>query len=109
MPSNIEFKENIFVYSLDYHEYAPSSLRVSVPEVFLLDKNTSPKELKISKGSNSIFINATPPALSQYVTTYNYITIPIVGNIGNHINVGERFICHFINSNPAYGYIIARC
>lgn len=109
MTTDIGFKNTMFAYAMEYHKYCPNSLKVTIPETFLIDKYSKISETKSQKGNLGIFLNATPPALSSYVTKYNYITLPVIGNVGGEISVGDRFICQFINGNPLYGFILARC
>jgi len=124
MNTNIGFKSPMFVYAAESGTN-PSSLKVIIPEAFLTDKNVAPLETKSQKGNMSIFLNATPPAISPYTNKYNYITLPIIGsglvnvNKGDsrgsyssgigEIHTGDRLIAQFVNDNPRYGIIIGRC
>ena len=121
MNTKLGFKSPMFVYAAESGTN-PGSLKVLVPEAFLTDKNTAPLETKSQKGNMSMFLNATPPALSSHVSKYNYITLPIIGSglvdidsgdfsgsyssgIG-HINVGDRLIAQFVIKIPIYVFII---
>ena len=108
MDKKLQFKSPMFVYVAE-RAYCPTKLKVFVPEVFLTGTNPGLSETKSQKGNNSIFINATIPALSQYVTKYNYITLPIIRDNGGWIEKGTRCMAEFINGNPNYGIIVARC
>lgn len=113
MDKKIEFKSPMFVYVAETVQY-PSSLKVFAPEVFLTDANPALSESKSQKGNTSIFLNSTIPALSSYVSTYNYITLPIISTTNmldkyGWIYKGTRCIAEFVNNNPNHGFIIARC
>lgn len=113
MDKKIQFKSPMFVYVAE-RSYLPTRLKVFVPEVFLTGTSPSISETKSQKGNTSIFLNATIPALSPYVTKYNYITLPIVNgasivNSEGWVEKGTRCMAQFINNNPNYGIIIARC
>lgn len=124
MNTKIGFRNSMFVYALE-SAVNPSSLKVSIPEAFLHESSISPSEVKLQKGSNNIFLNATPPALSSYITSYNYISLPVIGSGLTSINVkglsyngstgigsvtkGQRLIAEFTNNSPDHGLIIARC
>lgn len=124
MNSVIGFRSPMFVYAAESGTN-PGSLKVIIPEAFLTDKNISPQTTKSQKGNMSVFLNATPPALSPYADKYNYITMPVIGSglvnvtrgnssgsyssgIGT-VNKGDRLIAEFVNDNPSYGIIVARC
>ena len=113
MDKKIQFKTPMFVYVAE-RAYYPSSLKVFVPEVFLTGTNPGLSESKSQKGNTSIFLNATIPALSSYVTKYNYITLPVLNgasmvNSDGWVEKGVRCMVEFINNNPNYGIIVARC
>lgn len=124
MDRKIGFKTNMFVYALESGTNL-SRIKVAIPQAFMQDISITPGETKLQKGNNSIFLNAIPPALNTYVTSYNYITLPVIGSgvsnttIGNNtysgttgigrVSKGDRLIAEFTNSNPIYGLIIARC
>ena len=100
------FKSPMFVYSVE-NIYSPSILKVAVPEAFLENTGKATSNV-IHKGNPSLFINATIPALSNTVTSYNYINVTVATSVGR-VRKGDRFVAEFINGNPEYGYIIARC
>lgn len=118
------FRTSMFVYSCE-NSTNPSSLKVTVPEAFLQSSDIRAQMIKLQKGNVNIFLNITPPALSSYVESYNYITLPVIGNgkaftrVGLHtysgntgigeVKKGQRLIAEFTNGNPMYGLIIARC
>ena len=108
MDKKIQFKTPMFVYVAE-KAYSPNSLKVFVPEVFLTGTNPGLSETKSQKGNTSIFLNATIPALSPYVTKYNYITLPVIRDNSGWIEKGTRYMAEFINNNPNHGIIIARC
>ena len=108
MDKKIQFKSPMFVYVAE-RAYQPNNLKVFVPEVFLTGINPGLSETKSQKGNTNIFLNATIPALSSYVTKYNYITLPIRRDNGGWVEKGTRYMAEFINDNPNYGIIIARC
>ena len=108
MDKKMQFKSPMFVYAAE-RAYYPDKLKVFIPEVFLTGISPGLSEYKSQKGNTSIFLNATIPALSPYVTKYNYITLPIIRDNGGWIEKGTRFMAEFINNNPNYGIIIARC
>ena len=115
MDKKLQFKSPMFVYVAE-SAYYPTTLKVFVPEVFLTGINPNLSESKSQKGNTSIFLNATIPALSQYVTKYNYITLPVIGtamsamvNRYGIVEKGTRCMAQFINDNPNHGIIIARC
>ena len=108
MDKKIQFKPTMFVYAAETVRY-PSQLKVFIPEVFLTGTNQELSATKVQKGNTSIFLNATVPALSQYVTKYNYITLPIVRDNGEWVTKGTRYMAEFINGNPNHGIIISRC
>ena len=108
MDKKMQFKSPMFVYAAE-RVYCPSELKVFIPEVFLTGTGPDISKYKAQKGNTSIFINATIPALSQYVTKYNYITLPIIRDNSGWVEKGTRFMAEFINNNPNHGIIIARC
>ena len=108
MDKKIQFKSPMFVYVAET-AYQPNKVKVFVPEVFLTDINPKISETKLQKGNTNIFLNATIPALSSYVTSYNYITLPVIRDNSGWVNKGTRYMAEFINNNPNYGVIIARC
>mgnify|MGYP003301051875 CR=1 FL=1 len=108
MDKNIQFKSPMFVYVAE-RAYSPTTIKVFVPEVFLTGTNPGLSEYKAQKGNTSIFLNATVPAISPYVTKYNYITLPIIRDNSGWVEVGTRYMAEFINNNPNHGVIIARC
>lgn len=108
MNKKIQFKSPMFVYAAE-SSYNPRSLKVFIPEVFLTEINPNMSESKSQKGNTSIFLNATIPALSSYITKYNYITLPVIGNNMGTVEKGTRCMAEFINDNPNHGIIIARC
>ena len=114
MNSMIEFKNKMFVYSGERYYSRPSSVDVIVPEAFLTSSGISKSDVKVFKGSTNLFINATPPALSNYVYKRNYITLPVmtgssITDSDGDIRIGDRLVADFINNNPTYGMIIGRC
>ena len=108
MDKKIQFKSPMFVYVAE-RQYDPRTLKVFVPEVFLTGTSPSISESKVQKGNTSIFLNATIPALSSYVTKYNYITLPVIRDNNGWVEKGTRYMAEFINNNPNHGIIIARC
>lgn len=108
MDKKIQFKSSMFVFVAE-RAYSPSTLKVFVPEVFLTGTNPGLVETKSQKGNTSIFLNATIPALSPYVTKYNYITLPVIRDNSGWVEQGTRYMAEFINNNPNHGIIIARC
>lgn len=108
MNTKIGFKSMMFVYCAE-EAYNPSKLKVFVPDVFLTGNSPGLSETKSQKGNTSIFVNATIPALSPYATKYNYITLPIIRDNNGWVRKGERFMAEFVNDNPKYGIIVARC
>lgn len=108
MDTKMQFKSPMFVYAAE-KVYSPSSLKVFIPEVFLTDTSPKATQTKVQTGNTNMFLNATIPALSPYVTKYNYITLPIIRDNGGWIYKGTRFMAEFINNNPNHGIIVARC
>ena len=113
MDKKLQFKSPMFVYVAE-RAYHPSKLKVFIPEVFLTETSPNIIETKSQKGNTNIFLNATIPALSPYVTKYNYITLPLISgasvtNSNGWVEKGTRCMAQFINDNPNYGIIIARC
>ena len=110
MNSNVEFNNTMFVYSGRYYRYLPNDgIDVIVPEAFLTNAGSSASDVKVYKGSTNLFVNATIPALSNYVYKRNYITLPIMAGASiGEIDTGKRLVAQFINNNPSYGIIIGR-
>lgn len=108
MDKKLQFKSPMFVYVAERAHY-PNSLKVFVPEVFLTGTNPNISEYKSQKGNTSIFLNATIPALSPYVTRYNYMTLPLIRDSAEWVEKGTRYMADFINDNPNHGIIVARC
>lgn len=129
---DVKFKDSMFVYAAE-SATNPSILKVTVPETFL-DKNTGDaQDIRIAKGNINMFINESPPALSNSIISKNYIELPVIGSFtGNgsgqyyadgdnrtvyvnvssgigEINVGDRLVASFIGNSPDNGVIIARC
>lgn len=125
MDLKVNFKSPMFVYAADSNGIVNSRINVFIPEVFLVGTNESSTSYKTPKGNTSIFVNETPPAISPYITRYNYISLPVVSDRlvtitkGNSsgtyrstmgsISKGDRLIAEFVNNNPNYGIIIGRC
>ena len=123
MNTRTDFKSNMFVYAAErYSDYSmQTKIKVFIPQTFLVDKSNNPIEFKSQKGNTSIFINSNIPALSQYSTKYNYMTLPIMmsdqmytkeytsNGIRYIIEKGTRFMTQFVNDNPKYGLIVVRC
>ena len=101
MDKKTQFKSPMFVYAAET-VYCPSKLKVFIPEVFLTGTSPDISEYKAQKGNTSIFLNATVPALSSYVTKYNYITLPIIRDNGGWVEKGTRFMAEFINTAIEY-------
>lgn len=108
MDKKLQFKSPMFVYVAE-RAYCPTQLKVFIPEVFLTGTDPNLSETKAQKGNTSIFLNATIPALSPYVTKYNYITLPLIQSTSGWVEKGTRYMAEFINNNPNYGVIVARC
>ena len=108
MDKKTQFKSPMFVYVAE-RAYCPNAIKVFIPEVFLTEISPSINESKLQKGNTSIFLNATIPALSSYVNSYNYITLPIIRDNNGWVEKGTRYMAEFINNNPNHGIIIARC
>ena len=108
--TSVEFKEQMFVYSAQYvSPYTTvSKLKVNIPEVFLDIQTSEGVSRTVSNGSNNIFINNYPPAISGSISVNNFITLPCSSGYSN-VNIGDRFLATFIGNNPINGIIIARC
>lgn len=106
---DVMFKDTMFVYSAETVRY-PSSIKVTVPEVFLDKKTGSAEDIRVAKGNTNIFVNETPPALANSSISKNYLVLPIA-NSGRveYIYTGDRLVAQFIGNCPTNGVIIARC
>lgn len=107
----IMFKDSMFVYSAETVKN-PSKLKVTIPEVFLDKKPNTVEEIRLVKGSNNIFLNENPPALSNSIISKNYLELPIANSLSGVIGkvyAGDRFVAQFIGNSPSNGIITARC
>lgn len=107
MKSVTEFTSPMYVYSAE-SGYISGSLKVYIPEVFLTSGKASDRQYSCGNLTN-MFINAETPAISNIITTMNYISLPFQGG-GNsgYVSVGDRYIAMFINNNPKHGFILGR-
>lgn len=105
---DIEIQEYMYGYSAETYKYGSNRIKVFIPELFL-DKPTNQLiDTKISKGTENVFKNTTPPALLQYISSRNYITLPTINNTSMTIHKDDRLIILFINRDPRNGIIIGR-
>lgn len=106
---NVEIREYMYGYvAEDYSEYGSNNIKVFVPELFLDKPSNTIVETKITKGTESVFKNSTPPALLQYVSSKNYITLPTINNVNMSLKKDDRVIILFINKEPRNGIVIGR-
>lgn len=105
----IDFREHMFVYAAQkYNKYTPEQIKVFVPEVFIDKSQKDATEIKVLKGNMSLFINEQIPSISGTILSRNYLTMKVIPyrNMGN-VNIGDRFLATFFNSNNNY-FIISR-
>ena len=107
---NIYFKDNMLVYAAENVEYPSSTLKVTIPELFLDKETKSYRNRRLSKGNIMIYLNEYPPALQNSVITKNYIELPVASSCRFYdVHIGDKFLASFIGNSPTNGVILARC
>lgn len=95
-------------YDNDGYRHGTNSVKVFIPELFLDKTSDYMVNLKVSKGTDNVFKNITPPSLLQYVSNKNYLTLPTLNDTTMYFKQNDRVIILFINKNPLNGIVIGR-
>lgn len=103
---SVSFNQIMYAYAAE-SSYGGSHIKVYIPDIFPDKKHGAAIDYKTNNGSSkNIIINKNTPPISNIIDNKNYLNLPTMNTIS--VNINDKLVVGFVNSNPRNGIILGK-